>query len=198
MNIDHVLFPTPQTRLGSTQVPWDNAEVSIPRYGFGLNIDAEAEVSIAVGANADAEVNISAPTVAAPTDAYGVHLGQGTVLMQWKHAAPTHVDYYELLASDSPSGPFGKYQQGEFRNLRGVVNNVPLGIQAYFRLRAVGKNQTVSSDVPVRQGKLDKPIFAFEVRGIAGSIIPKDSIFTVHDKSTGLLMAIAAVSDIVI
>jgi hypothetical protein len=183
-------FITPN--FGLAQAIWDNAEISIPTYGFGIEVSFDGEISFANGANGDAEISIIAPSISAPTDAYGVHLSQGTVIMHWKHATPDKVAYYELFAAASSAGPFFKYQQGEFLATRGVVNNVPLGISAYFKVRAIGKNGAVSSFINVKQGKIAKPSFAFNVTGIVGSTIPKDAIFTSIDTHTGLLIAIKA------
>jgi len=168
-----------------------NAQISL-RVRANVHATGPAEISIAQEFSGPAQISIITAVIDPSTAAYGVHLSQGTVLMHWQHPAPAEVSYYELFAADNIDGPYFKYQQGEFTTTRGQVTNVPLGISAYFRLRAVGKNGAVSSMIPVQQGRVEKPLVQMNVTGIVGSIIPNGAIFTDLDEHVGRLVAVAA------
>jgi len=190
-----------QLKLLGTSIPMDNLQVSIEPYGLGLTFTTEIEVSIAAGTSADIQVSIAEPTIADPTDAYGVHLGQGAVLIQWQH--PTHelVAHYEVLASSLLAGPYVPYHRGESLLRHVIVENIPMGAPpffAYFKVRAYSIDGAVSNLVQVKQGCLEKPLVTLAVTGIVGSQIPKDAIFTSVDKETGLLIALACNDLIVI
>lgn len=181
-------------------VGWmDNVTAGVRNYGFGLRV----EFPIAAGAKAGAFASISAgiadPVIADPVAPLAVHLGQGVVLFGFDHPNPALVNYYEVLAASSLNGVYSSYLNGRFQQRRGVVRNVPLGVTAYFRIRAIGKNGAISAAIQVKKGKVITPTLVnLKVRGIAGSIIPKDATFSSIDKETGFLVLMRAHNEIVL
>lgn len=179
-----------------------NARAGIKVYGAGVSGSGLASVGIKSGGIGFATAGIAAPSIEDPTNPLTVHLAQGTLLFTWDHPSPERVRRYELTASALLNGTYFPYQRGNFpgglHGRRGVVNNVPLGITAYFRLRAVGINGAFSSYVQVKLGKLNSITAPFKVRGIVGSQIPAGGTFTSLDQETGQAIAIRTLSLITI
>lgn len=194
MSLDLTLSTRPPSRgLGPKSLyitPTANIRVGIKQYGQGITTTGLLSFGIKASAVGLIRLGIAAPTIADPTNPLAVHMGQGAVLLGWQHATPTLVQYYEIFASGSLNGVYTPYQRSRFTAMRGLVNNVPLGINAFFRIRAVGVNGAVSNLVQVKLGKLARISAGFKVRGIAGSRIPINSTFTTIDPSTGLAIAI--------
>lgn len=176
----------------------DNIRGSIRQYGLGLFTDAPIQARLKEGATAPIEAEIVAPTIVAPTEPLAVHVGRGNVFLSWNHATPTLVNYYELYVSTSLSGTYVKLTRGEFLATHGNVQNIPLGRSLYFKLRAIGLNGAISTFMQVKRGKLYQPTIALKVRGISGSTIPADAIFSSLDQETGKLILVKAQDTITI
>lgn len=154
------------------------------------------QAGIKQGYNFPIQVGITAASIAAPTNALAKHLGQGVVFATWQHSTPAKVDYYEVWASTNFGGPYTPYQHNRFRKPRAFLANVPVGITAYFQVRAVGYNGALSSFAQVKQGKLERPTISLKVRAITGSTIAAGEIFTCPDQETGRLIAVRPSVDI--
>lgn len=184
---------------GSVAVdPSNNIQASITPYGFGVSGSGSIQASLRSGASGVIQASIDAGIVDAPENPLACHVGQGTILLTWSHPDLPAIQYFELQASMNLAGPYVPYQRGRFPSTRGMVNNVPMGINAYFQLRSVGKNRTLSAFVQVKRGKLVSGTANFKVRSINGSQILKDAVFTSLDQETGQVVAIKAPSLITI
>lgn len=189
VEIDSLLLSTPGM---------DNVRASIRQYGLGLFTDAPIQTRLKDGATAPIQASVAAPSIAAPTDPLAVHVGQGSLLLGWGHANPELVNYYELYVSTSLGGNYVKLTRGEFKATHGNVQNIPLGRSLYFKLRAIGRNGAISSFAQVKRGKLYQPTIPLKVRGISGSIIPANSLFSSLDAETGKLLLVRAQATITI
>lgn len=176
----------------------NNASLGIIPYGAGIEIDFSATLGIPETTDFPATLCIPTPTIADPTAALAAHLGQGTLFIQWLHSEPELVDYYEVYGSAFDGGPYTKLQHGEFRILHGLLHNIPMGVQVYLQVRAVGLNGAVSNFTPVKQGKFQMSSVRCAVRAISGSTIPAGAIFVSKDEETGRLIGLKAEADIAI
>jgi hypothetical protein len=177
----------------------DNIQAGVIPYGFGLRVEFPITAGVQAGAFGAIQAGVRDALIDDPVTPVAVHLGQGVVLFAFDHPNPSLVDYYEVLASVNLLGPYSGYLNGRFRQRRGLIRNVPLGTTAYFQIRAVGKNGGVSTAIQVKKGKLISPTLVnMKIRGIAGSVIPANAIFSSIDQETGMLVMIRAQSEIVL
>lgn len=167
----------------------DNIQAGVIPYGFGIYAEFPIQAGVQPSFFVPIQVEIGAPFIEPPTEPLCVHLGQGVVLFSFNHSNPSLVQYYELLAANALAGPYASYQAGRFFQRRGLVRNVTMGATAYFRIRAVGRNGAISTATQVKQGKIITPTLVnLKVRGIQGSILPANAIFSGPDRETGQLV----------
>jgi len=160
-------------------VGWmDNIQAGVIPYGFGIYAEFPIQAGVQPSFFVPIQVEIGAPYIEPPTEPLCVHLGQGVMLFSFNHPNPDMVQYYELLAANALAGPYQSYQAGRFLQRRGMVRNVPMG--------ATG---AISTATQVKQGKLITPTLVnLKVRGIKGSILPANAIFSDADRETGGLV----------
>lgn len=181
---------------------WNTGELTanlsggISAYGQGVS----SNFDISAGINPTFDFPISAGIESLPVDGpvspLAVHVGSGNILFSWSEPNSS-IDHYELWVSETETGNYSLIGF-DFKSNTGLLSNVPVGQSYFFKLRAVYPDDTTSSFVPVKKGKLSKPTAVMNVTGIVGSKIPKDSIFTQLDDRTGGLMAFKATEDITI
>ena len=155
-----------------------------------------AQLSIGNSHGTEAQLSIIDAAIDPPYEAYAAHVGQGVLLLTWKHDEPERVDHYEVLIASSLGGVY--QLASRFTDRRGTIRNVPIGFSVYLKIIAVGINTAVSTVAQFTQGLLQQQDISMQVRGIEGSEIPKDAIFTSVDSKTGSLIAIAANERIVL
>lgn len=172
----------------------NNLELGIKQYGLGLEFDADLEVGVVESAGAELEVGILPTTVNPPTDVLAVHVGQGSVLFQWTEPSNA-VKRYEVYASIAENSGYEEvYQFSPGRG--GILPNVPLGINAYFRVRSVHPDGAESSFAQAKLGQLATPNFNMDITGISGSTIANGAIFTALHPETQTLIGFKALADI--
>lgn len=186
-NVDLTLQTVAADQLLLPSLGWmDNIQAGVVPYGYGIQIEFPIVAGVKPGIFVPIIAGISAPFIAPPIEPLCVHVGQGVVLFAFDHPNPSLVQYYEVLAANAVGGPYTSYQAGRFLQRRGLVRNVPLGATAYFRVRAVGKNGATSLAIQAKQGILISPTLVnLKIRGIAGSILPANAMFSTTDKETG-------------
>lgn len=174
---------------GAATFTENNIQVSILPLQ-GAEALAPVELSFSVEALAPVELSILSPYIDPPYDVFAAHMGLGVVMFTWKHDDHELVEHYELLAAESLNGTYIPYHRGQFVDRHGIVNNIPTGGEAWFRMKAYGKNGAVSDYVQVKQGKLRSIDINMLVRGIAGSTIQAGARFNSTDAQTGLPIVI--------
>ena len=135
---------------------------------------------------------IGSEQIPAPTNALGVHLNQGRVIVTWQHAEPERVDYFEVYAALNVDGPFYPYPTGRSKANYCFLKNVPLGSTLYLQVRAVGVNGLLSDFTTVKRGKFETIEGLLSVTAISGSVILKDTTFSSLDKRTGEVITFRA------
>lgn len=188
------LASSPSTLVVAASATLRNAQLSIRVYGAGVAYATSAELSIKPSYATAGELSIAAATIAPPDESYAVHVGQGVVFMTWTHPTPEKVDHYEVYACETAEGNYQLVHRST--KMRAVIRNVPIGFSVYFRVVAIGKNRAVSTESSVFRGRFNSTTVTLAVTGIAGSIIPKDAIFTKIDEATGTLIAFAATDQV--
>jgi hypothetical protein len=189
------------------EVIFDEIIISLPgmdnirggiKSGYTTTVDVPIRGGIRGGQTVPIRGGIAIPFTDPPTNPLAIHLGQGVIFFAFGHPAPEKVDHYELYASLSLGGQYTKYPQGEFNELHGMIQNVPIGITIYFQLRAVGINGADSTFVQVKKGKTYNPLVSMKVRAIRGSKIKSGATFNAVDQETGRLIVIRAPAEILI
>lgn len=127
--------------------------------------------------------------ISAPQNALAVHIGSGAVLLQFDTVS--NASYYEVWVSTAIDGVYSLYNGSKHYNNNIILYNVPIGINAYIKIKAVDSSGNKSSATQVVRGQINKLTKTFTVKAIRGSVIPANSIFAVPD-STGRLIAIQA------
>lgn len=192
-DVDLVLIEQQPHEVLSLEVsPQSNIRVAITVHGFGITATAPIRASIESAGTGTIRASIAEPSIAAPTVPLAVHIGQGSVMVQWQHVDPATVERYELFGSDSLTGQYEKVQGGDFFQLHGMLHNVPLSSTIYLKVRAVGKNGAVSTFTQVKLGKFSPLDVWMRCKAIQGSTIPKDAQFSSVDQQTGQLIVIRA------
>lgn len=182
----------PLEEIISSVQPWmDNISGGI-KSGYTTTIDVPISGGIRGGQTVPISGGIATPFIDPPMLPLAVHMGQGNVFFTWSHPTPEKVEAYEIYASLNLAGPYTKYPTGDFKENRGTIQNVPVGITIYFQLRAIGFNTAESTFVQVKKGKLYNPLVPMKVRAIRGSSIASGAIFNTVDQQTGKLIAIRA------
>lgn len=129
-----------------------------------------------------------------PSNPLAAHIGNGTVLLSWTETNASLVDHYQVWASEDAVNYF-QYMNAEFQGDRAMIHNVPIGITAYLKIRAIGIDGRISNFVDFQAATIQKPSKQFMIRAIDGSLIRQGAVFSVLDMS-GRIVAIQAVADI--
>jgi len=174
-----------------------NIRLGIKPYGYGLSFTAPIQLGISTAFTCPIQLGIAVAAIDPPQNPLAVHIGQGAVLFTWEAPETGTPDYYQVFAAAQEAGPYRLYGTGSrFRGTRGVIRNVPVGITAFFQMRAVGLNGAISEFVQVMAGQFQEQTVQLSVRAIEGSQIPEGATFTMYDQQLDLLVAMRAVEAI--
>lgn len=177
----------------------DNVQAGVKPYGRGLTFTFDITAGIAYGATFPIAAGVVAPFTADVIEPVCAHVGQGVVLFGFDHPQPELVARYELFYAANLTGAYAIFNSGIFRQRRGMVRNVPLNVPAYFQITAVGKNGARSNPVQVKQGRIVIPTLVnLKIRGIAGSTIPQNAMFSSLDTETGMTVLMRAKQNIIL
>lgn len=197
--IEGMFLPTEQIRVnpqGLRTEATNNIRAGIIAYGT----DQELLVPIRAGIKSTFDIPIRAgiaeDNLTAPQNAFAYHLGQGAVLITWEAPTDGTPDYYEVYTALQSAGPYSKQQMGEFTGLRGVVFNVPIGVNVYFRVRAAKNTGATGPFVQVKQGKVQQQTVTMSIRAIEGSIIQANALFSMLDPVSGRMVVVKAPEEI--
>lgn len=169
----------------------------IEDFGFGQQYLIPISAGIKKSWLAQVDGGVATVSIGPPGNPLVVHIGQGALLFQWD-ATTQAVKEYQVQASLSLASGYRDFWvfPGGNSSSGGMAYNVPIGITAYFKIRAVHVTGLASSYVQVKRGLLAYPTFDMQVTAINGTVIPANSIFAAVVGSRNGLVAFRTDSEI--
>lgn len=166
---------------------------------FGVQESVGAKITFGVQDTPGAKITLSVieDTVSPPLNALAVHTGSGGVIVAFDYPSELSIHHYEVLVSDSISGDYIKWGRSEFIYSPAVLNNLPLGVTGYIRVRAVSNGGLFSDWTQAKRGVPLYPSVQMECVAPSGSIIEAGSIFTAKSKNNDRLLAFQTNDEII-
>jgi hypothetical protein len=158
-----------------------------------------ARLRIGVSNNPTARLRIAVvpDSIDPPTNAYGAHIGSGNVLVTFTEPDADNLDYYEVLVSESVSGDYVIVGRNKFTAAPILMNNIPLGVTAFIRLRAVSQGGAESTWTQVKRAIFHKPATMMRCIAPSGSVIPEGARFACQSRERDRLIAFEANEEVV-
>jgi len=181
--------PTPQG--------WGMLTGEIGTVAQTINCPCTGEIS-ALAASAPCTGEIGDGSLNAPTNALGVHLGHGKVMVRWNHDNQAAVSHFEVYAGLANGGPYFEYPIPRTNALSTFLSNVPIGITLFLQVRAVGHNGSVSAFSPVKRGVFTPIEGTLRVKAVSGTTIDSGVRFSSLHPSTKAPVVFKAVNNILV
>lgn len=134
---------------------------------------------------------VAVENISPPKNALAVHIGQGSVLVQWDEPDFGVPGTYEFAVS------FNQTTWYNWRNMQlgaksATLTGLPVARDIYVRMRAISTGNTPSDYTDVAQGKLQQPQVRMSVRSVKFSVIQANAVFAAYRADTNTLVAFRA------
>lgn len=135
--------------------------------------------------------------ISPPRNVLAAHIGSGNVLVVFDEPLTGNINYYDVFISDEISGNYIRWGRSIFYHSPVMMNNIPVGVTGFIRVRAVSNGGEVSDWTQAMRGSTLYPSVTMRCSAPSGSIIDAGSIFTVQSKDKDRLLAFRAQNEIV-
>lgn len=189
------LFPKPDgttdryDRAGYITFPFD---LGGPAYGLA---EIPVFIDFAQQFTVSGSVGFEVPVCSQPVNPLAVHMGNGAMLVTWGAPLTGQASEYEIWASNSLTGNYYKFSNGEFELTHGVLNNLPVNTTVYLKIRAKSPTGQYSPYAQFRAGQINYPTIKMKLKSVSGSVISAGSVFS-KQVSGSRLLAFKALSEI--